>query len=222
MADTTYVTIPELTEITRAETTDTAMLETAVEDQLTPTGYGSRRITLSSIASYVLSNFSSLSLGGVTRTVKAAIDAIATLLGSSSMGTTATTVTGAIAEHEGDITTLTNSVNDLNSHLGYSGINIITLQNATAGANASYYYKSGKAVTLFLDLTPSASASSLTVATLPSGYTPPTSIRTTPSPVNDDSSNMGTNFVVVNMSGDIQIYMTNAKRVFVQMTFAVA
>lgn len=154
MADTTYVTIPELTEITRAETTDTAMLETAVEDQLTPTGYGSRRITLSSIASYVLSNFSSLSLGGVTRTVKAAIDAIATLLGSSSMGTTATTVTGAVSEvntkantNADNITTLTNSVNDLNSHLSDLDNQFKTVTvTATTSANGNISYGFGKKV----------------------------------------------------------------------------
>lgn len=39
-------------------------------------------------------------------TAKSAIDTINTKLGSTTMGTTATTVTGAIAEHESDISTL--------------------------------------------------------------------------------------------------------------------
>ena len=76
-------------------------------------GGSTKKFSPSQMASYILNTFSSLSLGGVVRTVKAAIDAIATtvashttLLGDSTMGTTATTVTGAIAEHEGDITTL--------------------------------------------------------------------------------------------------------------------
>ena len=77
-----------------------------------------KKFSPSQMASYILNTFSSLSLGGVVRTVKAAIDSIAatvashtTLLGDTSMGTTATTVTGAIAEHETDITTLNSNTN---------------------------------------------------------------------------------------------------------------
>lgn len=74
-------------------------------------GSSTRKFSPSQMASYVLNTFSSLSLGGVARTVKSAIDAVSTLLGDSTMGTTATTVTGAIAEHESDIS-------GLNSNLG--------------------------------------------------------------------------------------------------------
>ena len=69
-----------------------------------------KKFSMSQLGSYILNSFSSLSLGGVTQTVKSAIDAIATLLGSSPMGTTATTVTGAIAEHESDISSLNSSL----------------------------------------------------------------------------------------------------------------
>lgn len=43
-------------------------------------------------------------------TAKSAIDTINTKLGSTTMGTTATTVTGAIAEHESDISTLNSNI----------------------------------------------------------------------------------------------------------------
>ena len=76
-----------------------------------------KKFSMTQLGSYILNGFSGLSLGGVAQTAKAAIDALATALttlsdfiGSTSMGTTATTVTGAIAEHEGDITSLDSSV----------------------------------------------------------------------------------------------------------------
>lgn len=46
-------------------------------------------------------------------TAKSAIDTINTKLGSTTMGTTATTVTGAIAEHESDISTLNGKIANL-------------------------------------------------------------------------------------------------------------
>ena len=70
-----------------------------------------KKFTMTQLGSYILGAFSGLSLGGIAQTVKSAIDSIATLLGNSSMGTTATTVTGAIAEHESDITSLNNNLN---------------------------------------------------------------------------------------------------------------
>jgi hypothetical protein len=44
---------------------------------------------------------------------KTAIDTINTTLGSTTMGTTATTVTGAIAEHESDISTLNSKITNV-------------------------------------------------------------------------------------------------------------
>lgn len=91
--------------------------------EYTPIDNGStnRKTTLSAIGTYII-NTVTASLGGVTRTIKAAIDAAWTKLGSgsisnvgadvsaaignTSLGTTATSLSGAIAEHEGDITAL--------------------------------------------------------------------------------------------------------------------
>lgn len=105
----------------------------------------------------------------------------------------------------------------------YSGIQTITLQNATAGSNQSFYYKVGNVVTFFFDLTPSTSGSTVTVFTFPSGYRPPTSIRYTLSPVSHASaSSIGTAYAVVGSGGTTQFYMGTAQRVFLSGSFAVA
>ena len=109
-------------------------------------------------------------------------------------------------------------VDTLNSN---TGVQEITLQNATAGGNASFYYKIGHMVTCFLDLTPNSSGATLTVCTLPSGCTPPVSLRYTLSPVNHTSTDLGTCYVQVVTDGRINIYMSTAARVFVTMCFAV-
>ena len=101
--------------------------------------YGStKKFSMSQISEYILNAFSSLSLGGVVRTVKAAIDAIATtvashttLLGDTTMGTTATTVTGAIAEHETDITTLNSNKISSGVHNGTTNSNGIIVTGTT-------------------------------------------------------------------------------------------
>lgn len=97
-----------------------------------------KKFTMSQISEYILNTFSSLSLGGVARTVKAAIDAIATtvtshttLLGNSTMGTTATTVTGAIAEHETDITTLNSNLVATPVNVSIYGNNISDLTSVS-------------------------------------------------------------------------------------------
>lgn len=46
------------------------------------------------------------------------ITELANKIGNSSMGTTATTVTGAIAEHEGDITALNSNLSTTNGYIG--------------------------------------------------------------------------------------------------------
>ena len=51
-------------------------------------------------------------------TAKSAIDTINTTLGSTTMGTTATTVTGAIAEHENDISTLNSNIQIIDYAVG--------------------------------------------------------------------------------------------------------
>lgn len=91
-------------------------------------GTTNRKTTLSAIGTYIINNVTE-ALGGVTRTLKAAIDAAWTKLGSGSisnvgadvsaaigndaLGTTATSLSGAIAEHEGDITALGEAVENI-------------------------------------------------------------------------------------------------------------
>ena len=133
-----------------------------------------KKFTMTQLGSYILGAFSGLSLGGVAQTAKAAIDAVTTalsnlsdLVGNTAMGTTATTVTGAIAEHEGDITSLNNSINN------------ITYFNCTDAG--SYYditrqncYAIGKRVFISVELavTTAAPMTSTPMFTIPSGYRP--------------------------------------------------
>lgn len=176
---------------------------------------------------------------GTNVAAAAAADDIAGIgkkIGNTAMGTTATTITGAIKEHETDIgsmslnttaTDLTGAINeheaDISELNGNSGIQNITLRNATPGGNTSFYYKKSNVVTFFIDLTPSTSGTSLTVATLPAGFRPPAVIRYTLTPVVHDSTDtIGTAFALVNNNGDIQFYMTSAKRVFLSGSFAIA
>ena len=130
-----------------------------------------KKFSMSQLGSYILNSFSSLSLGGVTQTVKSAIDAIATLLGNSSMGTTATTVTGAIAEHESDITSLNSSINDITyfSCTDTGSYYDITRQNC---------YAIGKRVFISIEFvaTTANPPTSTPMALVPSGYRPPASL----------------------------------------------
>ena len=100
-----------------------------------------------------------------------------------------------------------------------SGIQTITLEGASPGANPSFYYKVGHTVTVYLDFTPSTSGAVVTVAILPSGYRPPSAIRVVPGVV--DGANSGTSFVAVQSDGRIQCYMESTKRVFISLTYAV-
>lgn len=91
------------------------------------------------------------------------------LIGSTSMGTTATTLTGAIAEHEGDISTL-------NSKTTAS----ITLSSNVTQSTAytSICEKTGKMVTIYFGATANTAISSGTqIGTIPSGYRPPRAFR---------------------------------------------
>lgn len=109
MAD-NYMRFSEATEATDAQMTDAGLMAVSVVDQSSASGYSTKRTPLSRLGNYILNKYAALQLGGVARTVKAAIDAITSLLGSSNMGTTATTVTAAIAEHEDEISALNNSL----------------------------------------------------------------------------------------------------------------
>lgn len=53
MADVTYVTIPDLTAATDAQVIDTTLVEAAVVDISSDTGYSSRKATLAQIKSLV-------------------------------------------------------------------------------------------------------------------------------------------------------------------------
>ena len=97
-----------------------------------------KKFTMTQLGSYILGAFSGLSLGGVLQTAKAAIDAVTTALGdlsdfigNTAMGTTATTVTGAIAEHGGDITTLNNNLKSIrtNSMVHFVAFSIVNGQS---------------------------------------------------------------------------------------------
>ena len=138
-----------------------------------------KKFSMTQLGSYILDGFSGLSLGGVTRTAKSAIDAIATALstlsnfiGSTSMGTTATTVTGAIAEHEGDITSLKSNINDITyfSCTDAGSYYDITRQNCYAIGKRVF-------VSLELSVTTANPPTSADVAVIPSGYRPASNLN---------------------------------------------
>ncbi len=138
-----------------------------------------KKFTMTQLGSYILGAFSGLSLGGVLQTAKAAIDAVTTalgnlsdLVGNTAMGTTATTVTGAIAEHEGDITSLNNNIN-----------NITYFSCTDAG---SYYdisrqncYAIGKRVFISIELvvTSANPPTSAELCVVPAGYRPASALN---------------------------------------------
>lgn len=101
----------------------------------------------------------------------------------------------------------------------YSYVQNITLQNATAGGNNSFYYKSGTTVTVFLDFTPNVSGQNVVIATLPEGYRPPVMVRTVPQSVANVNRDLDTTYVSIQPNGDIDVYMTHAFRAFVNLTF---
>ena len=138
-----------------------------------------KKFSMTQLGSYILDGFSGLSLGGVAQTAKSAIDALATALttlsdfiGNTSMGTTATTVTGAIAEHEGDITSINSNINDITyfSCTDAGSYYDITRQNC---------YAIGKRVFISLELsvTTANPLTSADVAVIPSGYRPASNLN---------------------------------------------
>lgn len=71
------IKISALTEATDAQTVDGNLLETAVVDSSSSTGFSSKKTTFSRFANYILNKFAGLSLAGESQTVKDAIDGIA-------------------------------------------------------------------------------------------------------------------------------------------------
>lgn len=93
-----------------------------------------------------------------------------TLIGNTAMGTTATTITGAIKEHETDISILNGKTTE----------SITLSSNVTASSSFSCICeKRGNSVTAYIAFTATADiASGATVATIPSGFRPPRQFRT--------------------------------------------
>ena len=72
------------------------------------------QMLLNDLAKKIVEDYVGSSLGGSSRSLKAALDAVNTKIGNDTMGTTASSVTGAIAEHESDI----NGTNGINAKIG--------------------------------------------------------------------------------------------------------
>ena len=101
------------------------------------------QMLINDLAKKIVEDYIGSSLGGTSRTLKSALDAISTLLGNSTMGTTAPTVTGAIAEHEGDISSIGTTIG--NTSMGTTAATVTgaikehsdKIGNSTMGTTAS-------------------------------------------------------------------------------------
>jgi len=112
------IKVSGMTEATDTQMTDDAIIQVAVTEQSASTGFLTRKSTLARLANYILNKHNLVNLAGLTQTVKSAfqsvldkINEIVEAIGDEPMGTTATTVTGAIAEHESDISELNSNLN---------------------------------------------------------------------------------------------------------------
>ena len=85
--------LSEYPEASDEQMTNDALMEVSVVDQETASGFESRKSPLSRLANYILNKYSSLNLGGSTRTVKAAIDAQAQDISSLSSSLSSLIVT---------------------------------------------------------------------------------------------------------------------------------
>lgn len=88
------------------------------------------QMLIGDLARKIIETYTGSSLAGSAQTLKAALDGLNTKVGNASMGTTATSVTGAIAEHESDI----NGTNGINAKIGNTtmGTTATTLTGAIA------------------------------------------------------------------------------------------
>ena len=68
------------------------------------------QMLLNDLAKKIVEDYVGSSLGGTSRALKTALDTVSDQIGNTTMGTTATTLTGAIAEHESDISTLNSNL----------------------------------------------------------------------------------------------------------------
>lgn len=85
MADS--VKISALPASTDAQMTDAGLIETAVADTSSSTGFTSKKSTLARLATYILNKFTGLSLAGSSQTVKSALDSLNSNLTNLSSGT---------------------------------------------------------------------------------------------------------------------------------------
>lgn len=126
--------------------------------------------TLAKVAEYAVNAFET-TLGGISRTVKTAIDAIQTLLGSTSIsGIGDGTVTGAISSLNSDLAQRSTSMTAYTPTIGWSNGASITVANVGFGYAriGNFLFISGR-----FNITDKGSPgnTSLTIS-LPSGYTP--------------------------------------------------
>lgn len=96
----------------------------------------SYRILISDLAKKIVEDYSGSTLAGSAQAVKTALDSIDSTIGNTAMGTTATTITGAIAEHESDISTLNGN---LNARVGpLTSINRARIASSTGNVTKAY------------------------------------------------------------------------------------
>ncbi len=107
------------------------------------------------------------------------------LIGSETMGTVATTLTGAIAEHEEDISTI-------DGNLSATSFNLTTdSTNVTSGSGKGVYDKASKTVRIYLQWNNTTNvSSSATLFTIPSAYRPSATV---------------TGYGIVRTSGDVPL-----------------
>lgn len=94
------------------------------------------QMLISDLAKKIIEDFTGSTLGGSSQALKTIIDAINTKIGNTAMGTTATTITGAIKEHETDISTLNGKTTTAFKILPYNKAYTINANSAlTLSAN---------------------------------------------------------------------------------------
>jgi len=142
----------------------------------------SGKIDVNTVSNYAVTEYNGATLAGSAQTPKAAIDGLNDKIGDTAMGTTATTVTGAIAEHESDFGTLGSNLDAIGEQL--NGMRVIktsvsnnssltiTCASVTRGLISCYsYYAAGRALYMLTSSTATAyctdvmSASGIAVAT---------------------------------------------------------
>lgn len=116
----------------------------------------SYRILISDLAKKIVEDYSGSTLAGSAQAVKTALDSIDSTIGNTAMGTTATTITGAIAEHESDISTLNSKSSRIN-----------TASNTVNGLTVNLYYLESAPNIMLLKIT-GTTTNEMSVA---SGYT---------------------------------------------------